>query len=254
MIRRARVKGMAAIGFADHITPHSIPGCPFYDGQRPHLLATLRVELAEIPQAEIGELEIVVGAEADYVLAGRGCLDEVLLSQADYIVCAASHFHLPGAPQPTEDTPCAKAALMIDLAREALVMPGISIWAHPFACSRMRPLAPILETVGDDELAELIHLANVHKVAIEVNGGPARYEDYCRAMEHFYGLAGEMGARFTITADAHHPDDLDRLDLALEWAREMGVRDRDLLTVPELLGRQRRKLSMLTESTVENVL
>jgi histidinol phosphatase-like PHP family hydrolase len=254
MIRRARAKGLAAIGFADHITPYAVPGCSFYDGQRPHLLAELRAELAEVPKTETEDMEILVGVEADYVLAGRGCLDRALLSQVDHVVCGASHFHLPGALQPAEDTPYTKAALMVDLAREALTMPGMSIWAHPFDCSRMRPLMPILETVSEDALAALIDLANSQEIAIEINGGAGLQEEYCRAMAPFYRLAREMGARFTITSDAHHPSDLDRLDLALEWAREMGLRDRDLLTVPELLGRQRRKLSMLTESTWENVL
>jgi histidinol phosphatase-like PHP family hydrolase len=243
---------MAALGFADHITPHAIPSCPFYDGQRPHLLATLRAELAEIPTAEMGNMEILVGVEADYVLAGRECLDQALLSQADHVVCGASHFHLPGAPQPEHDAPRTKAELMLRMARESLAMPAVSIWAHPFDCSRMRPLTPILESVSVDALAALIDLANTQEVAIEINGGAGLQQEYRRAMAPFYGLAREMGARFTVTADAHHPEDLDRLDLALEWARTMGVRERDLLTVTELLGRQGHKLNVRTEPTLGN--
>jgi histidinol phosphatase-like PHP family hydrolase len=115
-------------------------------------------------------------------------------------------------------------------------------------------LAPILETVSEDALAALIDLANSQEMAIEVNGGAGLQEEYRRAMAPFYGLAREMGARFTITADAHHPKDLDRLDLALDWAREMGMGDRDLLAASELQRRQRRKLSALPEPTLENAL
>ena len=239
MILCAREKGVAAIGFADHITPEPVPGCSFYEGQRPYLLRKLRAEIAALPAAP--DIEVLVGVEADYTLAGRACLDADLFSLADHVVCGASHFHLPGAPQPVEDTPRAKAVLMMRIAGEALAMPGMSIWAHPFDCSRLQPLAPILETVPDDALAALIALANAREVAIEVNGGAGLQDEYRRAMGPFYGLAREMGARFTITADAHHPDDLDRLDLALGWAREMGIRERELLTVEELWERQRRK-------------
>ncbi len=239
MIRRAEQKGMVAIGFADHITPGPVPGCSFYEGQRPHLLAELRAEIAALPAAP--GIEVLVGVEADYTLVGGECLDVELLSLADHVVCGASHFHLAGAPQPAEDTLRAKAALMVELAREALAMPGMSIWAHPFDCSRMRPLMPILGAVSSDELATLIHLANDHEVAIEINGGAGLRDEYRRSMARFYGLACEMGACFTITADAHHPDDFDRFDLALEWAREMGIRERDLLTVRELMRRQKRK-------------
>ena len=101
---------------------------------------------------------------------------------------------------------------------------------------RFRPLVPILAMAREDELAELIALANERGIAVEINGGPVRLEDYCQATAPFYALAHEMGARFTVTADAHHPDDLERLDLALAWARALGLRDRDLLTYQDLTG------------------
>lgn len=239
LVRRAREKGMAAVGFADHLTPEPVPGCPFYDRQRTHLLAELRAEIAAL--GDKTSIEILIGVEADYTLAGQACLDAALLSQVDHVVCAASHFHLPAAPQPARDDPRAKAELMLRMAREALAMPGVSIWAHPFDCSRMRPLLPILQTASDEELAAAIALANAREVAIEINGGPACEEGYRQATERFFLLAHDLGARFTLTADAHHPDDLDRMDLALEWARSMGFAGADFLTVQELRARQRRR-------------
>jgi histidinol phosphatase-like PHP family hydrolase len=239
LIRRAKAKGIAAIGFADHLTPHPVPGCGFYRGQRPHLLDELRAEIDQV--ADRAGIEILVGVEADYTLAGQACIDRDILFQVDHVVCAASHFHLPAAPQPADETPRAKAALMLRTAREALVLPGVSIWAHPFDCSRMRPLVPILDTVSKDEMAGLIALANEREIAVEINGGPGRREDYRQATTPFFRLAREMGARFTITADAHHPDNFERLDLALNWAQAMGLRDRDFLTEPELRDQQRRR-------------
>jgi histidinol phosphatase-like PHP family hydrolase len=232
MLARAREKGLAAIGFADHVTPRPVPGCPFYEKQRPHLLDDLRAEIRALGGAP--GLRVLVGVEADYSLAGPACLDDDLRSLADHVVVAASHFHLPGASQPTADRPRAKADLMLQVAAGALALPGVQIWAHPFDCSRLRPLGPIMETVADDELAALIALAGERGVAIEINGGPGQEEAYRQAMGRFYRLAREMGARFTVTADAHHPDDFERLDLALGWAREMGVTDEELVTVEEL--------------------
>ena len=240
MIRRAQEKEMVAIGFADHCTPDPVPGCPFYDWQRPHILDAFRAEIAQV--TDKADIEILVGVEADYTLAGQACLNPAVLSQVDHVICAASHFHLPGASRPTSDDPRGKAELMLRMAREALVVPGVSVWAHPFACGKMRPLLPIMATVGSDELAALIRLANGCEVAIELNGGAARNEEYRLATAHFFCLAREMGARFAITSDAHHPADLDRLDLALEWAYTMGFRDEDLLTAQELREKHRRKL------------
>jgi histidinol phosphatase-like PHP family hydrolase len=239
MARRARDKGLAAIGFADHYTPAPVPGCPFYAEQRLDIVDALRSELAQV--ADLDGLAVLVGVEADYTVAGEGCLDRDAVRQVDHIVCASSHFHLPSSPQPEDDSPHSKATLMLDMARAALQVPGISIWAHPFDCSRMRPLGPILATVPEDALAALIDLANAHQVAIEINGGPAQHAGYRQAIAPFLQLARDMGARFTITSDAHHPDDLDRLDLAWHWAHELGLEQKDLLSAEELLERQRRK-------------
>jgi histidinol phosphatase-like PHP family hydrolase len=240
MIARARDKGLAAIGFADHVTPQPVPGCGFYEWQRPHLLADLRAEIDALEDPP--GLRVLVGVEADCSLAGAACLDENLRGLADHVVVGASHFHLPGAPRPDGEGPRAKADLMLRVAAEALALPGVDIWAHPFDCSQMRPLGPILETVSDEELAALVDLANKrqtaneHAIAVEINGGSGQIEEYRLAMARFYGLAREMGARFSVTADAHHPDDLERLDLALRWARELGVTDKELVTVEELLA------------------
>ena len=237
MVSRARAKGLAALGFADHVTPAPVRGCDFYDGQQIEVLIEERsmVNAMNLP----ADLTVLVGVEADYTLAGAGCLDGAMLGQVDYVICAASHFHLPAAPRPREDTSEAKAELMVRMAREMLPVPGVSVWAHPFDCTAMRPLGPIIAAIGDARMAGLIALANDRQVAVEINGGPvATSPAYREATAAFFGLAREMGARFTITADAHHPDDFERLDLALEWAREMRFRDEDFLTVDELLGRR----------------
>jgi putative hydrolase len=239
MVRRARAKGLSAMGFADHLTPQRVPGCSFYDRQRPDRLRDLRSELAQI--GHVPNIEILVGVEADYTLAGKACLSPELVSAVDHIVCASSHFHLPAAPKPALETPRARADLMLCMAKEALQMPYVSIWAHPFDCSQMRPLTLILQTTTRQEWEELIALANAREIALEVNGGPARLSDYRTATQPFFELASQMDARFTVTSDAHHPDDLDRVDLALEWAGSMGIVDRQLLAIEELLNRQRSK-------------
>ncbi len=241
LIQRGSEKGFAALGFADHFTPRSIPGCAFYDKQRIDILTKLRDELAEIKLP--GSMEVLVGVEADYTLAGAGCLDDAVLRATDHIICAASHFHLPAAPVPDADTPQAKAELIIRMAQEMLVVPGVSVWAHPFDCGRMRPLGPILATVPESALAELITMANRQAVAIEINGGAGQHPAYRDATAPFFLLAREMGARFTLTADAHHPDDFERLDIALDWALAMGFREQDFLSPEEFRARQQSKVA-----------
>ncbi len=239
MIARARAKGLAALGFADHVTPAIVPGCSFYDGQQPDVLRRQRGELETLPKPD--DLEILVGVEADYTLAGTDCLNVEVRALVNHVICSASHFHLPAAPRPTMNAPRAKAELMTRIAREMLEVPGVSVWAHPFDCGVMQPLAPIMAEIAVETQAALIGLANEHEVAVEINGGAALDAAYREATEGFFRLARVLGARFTVTADAHHPDHFERLDVAVDWARSMGFRDADFLTAAEIRDRYERK-------------
>ena len=243
MIARAREKGLAALGFADHVTPALVPGCGFYNGQQPDVLRRQRAALGAMALPD--DLEILVGVEADYTLAGAGCLNEELLALVEHVICAASHFHLPAAPQPANESPQAKAELTVRMAREMLSVPGVTVWAHPFDDSVMQPLAPIMAVIGTTTQAELIDLANDREVAVEINGGAAQDAAYREAAESFFRLARAMGARFTVTADAHHPNAFERLDSAMNWTRAMGFRDSDFLTADEIRERFDRKRKSL---------
>ena len=129
------------------------------------------------------------------------------------------------------------------MAQELLVVPGISVWAHPFDCGSMRPLAPIMAEISEGALSDMIVSANRQQVAIEINGGAGLSLEYREVTTPFFLLAREMGARFTLTADAHHPDDFTRLDLAVDWAIAMGFHKDDFLSVGELLERQQDKVA-----------
>lgn len=246
MFHRAKAKGLFAVGFADHLTPEPVPDCDFYDGQQAPVLNDLQRELKEV--GPIDGLEVLVGFEADYTVAGQRCVDRDLLVQADHVIGSASHFHLPTAPEPLFDTPGGRAELMLKMVREMLLIPGVSVWAHPFDCSSMRPLAPIIDAMDRMALVGLIQLANANEVAIEINGGSAGDLAYREATSDFFRLAHQLGATFTAASDAHHPDGLDRLDLALEWARSLDIRDCEFLTVLDLLARQTRKRQLLSRA------
>lgn len=234
MVARAEAKGLAALGFADHVTPAPVPGCGFYDGQQINVLSTMRAKVDALLETGAPELTLLLGVEADYTLAGAAFLDAAVVELVDHVIGAASHFHLPAALAPEADTPRAKAELMVRMAREMLALGAVAVWAHPFDCSRMRPLAPIMAEIDTATRAELIALAKEQAVAIEINGGPGQDPAYRAATSDFFNLAREMGARFTITADAHHPDDFARLDLARAWARDLAIPAGAFLTAADL--------------------
>ena len=246
MVAVAQAKGLAALGFADHVTPRPIPGCSFYDGQQIEVLTDQRATIDALPNP--ADLDVLMGVEADYTLAGEGCLSDAILALVDHVICSASHFHLPAAPVPATDAPADKARLMVEMAEGMLRVGGVDVWAHPFDCSKMRPLAPTMAHIDEPTQARLIALARDREIAIEINGGPAQDAAYREATRDFFGLARELGARFTVTADAHHPDDFERLDLALGWASEMSIGEPELLTVGEFRARYHHKRCRLAQT------
>lgn len=231
MLRAARELQLSALGFTDHYTPYAVQGCPFYNDQDERVLEALRAELGEAPAG----LDVLIGVEADYTVLGESSVPTSLLSRVDYVVIAASHFQLPATPQPSNRQPRAIAEHALAFSCAAAVMPGVSILAHPFSCSTLLPLPPITDTLSDAELGGLAELARDHQVALEINGGAGTaYATYKEGVTRFLRIAKETGARFTLCSDAHHPGDLARIHMAADWAREVGLREGDLLSPAEL--------------------
>ena len=111
----------------------------------------------------------------------------------------------------------------------------------------MRQDAPARTHHGEVPESTLVrpdcHWPTSSQVAIEINGGAGQDPAYRDATAPFFLLAREMGARFTLTADAHHPDDFERLDIALDWAMAMGFREQDFLSPEEFRARQQSKVA-----------
>jgi len=248
MINNVKKHGFQAIGFSDHVSPDPQLNCSFYDQQRPVIIDSLRRDIVAInPQG----IRVLVGLEADYVIAGTRCLDDETLQRADHVICASSHFHLTEFPQYSlmlVNLPSTiKAKHMVQMATEALFISGISVWAHPFCCRMIYDeFDSMMKGLSDAEIENLVMIANEQEIAIEINGAAAYDIRYRSPVSKFYQIARESGARFTIGSDAHHPDYLLKSwFIAYDWAMEMGFTDNDFLTLDEFLDRQTRKKSQL---------
>ena len=166
---------------------------------------------------------MLIGVEADYTVLGESSVPTSLLSRVDYVIIAGSHFNLPATPQPSNRQPRAIAEHTLAFSCAAVVMPGVSILAHPFSNSTLLPLPPIMDTLSDAELGGLAELARDHQVALEINGGAGTaYATYKEGATRFLRIAKEIGARFTLCSDAHHPGDLG----AHPHGRRLVTRDR----------------------------
>lgn len=238
MWRAAQEMGLSAIGFTDHYSPGPVPTGSFYARPGQEVVDALRAALRDLPC----EPDTLIGIEADYTVLGEQAAPRQVWGEVDYIIIAASHYHLPGTPQPPGRDPRTVAAHMLAMARRAVLLPGVSILAHPFACNTLLPLPPLMNALTDEELVELAVLARDRRVALELNGGPSfKAETYKEGVTRLFVLAKEVGARFTICSDAHRPADLARAELAAQWAREIGLREADMLLPDELRAWHRAK-------------
>jgi len=238
MLMTARQRGLRVIGFTDHFAPYLVPGISFYDQQDGRILANLRTELADVSTC----LEVLIGIEADYTVFGEECVDEATMEQVDYVAVSATHFHL-GVPAPDESDPRRAVEQLLQLAWEAVALPVTTILVHPFDWIGAGSLTTMLETLTDDELAALGQWACEKRVALEINGHSCRKADYRQATARFFRLAHEVGARFTVSSDAHAPEQLAWLDLAVAWAQELGLSEDNFLTANELRAWHQEKRS-----------
>jgi len=152
-------------------------------------------------------IRVLSGIEVDIKSDGTLDLPEALLAELD-VVIAAIH---SAFKQPRDRIMARMAA--------AAENPHVDIIAHPTGRLIGR------REEYDVDVPELIRLAAKTKTALEINAHPERLDlsdVYCR-------MAKEHGVKLAIGTDAHHPDDLDLMELGVAVARRGWLEKRDVL-------------------------
>lgn len=176
-----------------------------------HSIDTIRrqaEEIARVNEELGGQLTILQGVEADIRRDGTLALTDEIIDALDLVIVSIHQQHGLGPEAMTERVV------------RALQHPAVNVFGHPTGRRiGSRPAAEFdLETV--------FGVARENNVILEVNCSASRLDlkdDHLR-------LARQMGCRFSIATDSHHPRHLSRIDLGV------GMAQRGWLTPDEVVN------------------
>ena len=197
---------METIGFADHFAQGPPYATPLWEDRGPGIIDQLRKETAGIS----AEVEVLIGCEADMLEVKLCSIDATYAKTLDYVVMAASHFHLPGVQKPESDEPQAVAQHYLKFISAALDLEFVCILAHPFLTPFHTLGSPqtYMPLITDSQLYTIAERARERRVAMEVNSYLGQGAEYLEPMARFFDICKEVGVRFTYGSDAHHMKDL----------------------------------------------
>ncbi len=208
MAEKAVSLGYHFIGICDHSQSAGYAG-----GLTPERILEQKKEISRLNHQR-DDIRILAGTEVDILTDGGLDFSDDLLAQLDIVIAAV---HSGFKRRVTER--------LVAAAQN----PHVTILAHP--TGRL-----LFQREGYEvDLEQVIRACADTGTALEINCNDERLDLNDRHIR----IAKEQGARFAIGTDAHHPDQMDYLQLGLGMARKGGLEKKDLfncLLVDELLG------------------
>ncbi len=231
--------GLEVVGFSDHFVQRPELAYPEFKPGGPEIIAALRVELA----ANHTGVRTLVGCEADLATLDRLNIDPGYARELDYVMVAASHFHIAGVSQPPSREPRVVAEHYLAFMRRALSFELAAIIAHPFYASgdRLGPPDTYLDQMTDDELREVAELARRNRTAMEISRDQMARPRYREPMRRFIRICREEGVRFTLGSDAHSLARLRGAGDGAAGVASLGLRPEDFLSADELVARGKQR-------------
>lgn len=187
------------------ITDHS-KALAMIEGLDEEALRQQLIEIEEVAQRH-PEIRILRSMEVDILADGTLDLDDEMLEALDLVVISIhSMFSLPPARQ-------------TERVLRALSHPAVDIFAHPTArlINKREPV--------DFDVEEILACAAENRVALELNANPRRLD----LRDTHLMLAKKLGAKFTISTDAHRVKDLELMSYGVEQARRAWLGREDVL-------------------------
>lgn len=222
MLEIAAEMGLHTVGFADHVwaNPELSPS-PWYAPQGPGQADLLRGELAGVSTS----LRVLVGCEAETVAPGQFGIDKAFAETLDFVLLAASHFHMREfVAQPESDSPRHLARHMMDFFRSAAASGLATAIAHPLLpLGYFEVFDRAVETISGGEFQDAFGLAREKGVALEITLAYIPGDNRVHSIEtpvRILEEARRAGCFFTLGSDAHSP------------GRQKKLPDLDLLAAP----------------------
>lgn len=205
--------GIRYLGISDHL----------YAGVDPWFLAHTRREADSIST----DVRLFVGCEADILAVGEHTVADWMISDLDYIMVAANHFHDARVAQPRDSSPVGVARHFLEMFRYACTLEFADIIAHPLVVYPRTFDYGCINLLSDKELTEAIGLAGENHIAMEISPKSLMREQIDFRMR-FYRLCKQVGVRFSIGSDAHSLSNVGNVHALVPVVRELELTDDDI--------------------------
>jgi histidinol phosphatase-like PHP family hydrolase len=187
------------VGVTDHLWPDT----------REHLWPSLQ----NLPQAD--SCRFLAGTEVDMDMHGNLLISPQEMEKVDYFILALTHLHLLGcvtdplkAPLSVEDTAVylkerLYRAFAMDLPFERMGLAHITHIPQP----KGHDITECLALFDDNEWKDIFENIARRGMGVELNFNPFALNDkQLEAVLHPYRIAKEVGCKFYLGGDAHHPE------------------------------------------------
>lgn len=224
-VQTAKELNLDTIGIADHMWGSKIP---FPDEMRcssaaskhhsehvvnwykPQDVAHCKQILRDIEESDTQGIKFLFGGEVEYCPGYGLAISEEEAEKLDFIVVPNSHTHhlMPAAmyePYEKHGVFMLKAAMEICTCSLSKYVTSL---AHPFeAVNCLYPVQYIIDTITDEQFAEVFNAAKEAGIAAEINTGPFRElpeDEICNHyMIRILRIAKQCGCKFTFGSDSH---------------------------------------------------
>ena len=235
ILEYAQKIGMETIGFADHFAQYPPYASPKWTNNGIEIVHTLKDEIKSLSTP----VRVLIGCEADVIEGATLSLDTDGAQNFDFIIISASHFNLPGIPQPLSKDTLSVARHYVDTLQTALKFDFISTIAHPFKTpgDPLGPIGEYMSRIPDRELSLIAEMAYEKHIAMEINAILARDPAYLYHIKRFILICKEIGVRFTYGSDAHIYNNIGPFPGMQDAFRFLSLEKNNFLDADELMNR-----------------
>lgn len=208
LMAHARETGLLQLCITDHFWDAPVPGASdWYKGQDlAHLSSIL-----PLPQEE--GVQFFFGCEAEMDKHFRLGILRESFDAFDFVIIALTHLHRPGFTIPEEmNTAEARAAYLVERFERLFAMDlpfekiGLAHITTPLLWREVpEGHLQVLERITDAQWERIFSAAAQKGCGVELNLKALKKDE---RVLHPYRIARDMGCRFYLGSDAHHPADL----------------------------------------------
>lgn len=228
IIETAQWLNLDTIALTDHYFQEPYQTWVLYKDRNHLMINAIRETLA---QTDTGDLNVLVGCEADCIGVGVFTIDEAMASTLDMVALSPTHFHNM-KEQSIHLSDAEKATLIIDRTMPALALPWVDVIPHPFWVPGhgFGTHEFFIDDIDHKILREMGELALQNHIAMEINLNSMSYEDYQRPMRRVVQLWREMGLKFSRGSDAHSLDAMDKDNIEDDVLISLDLTPEDFIT------------------------